>query len=475
MSGPPIVVDLDGTLTPTDTLVESTLKAVRQAPANLLRLPLWLMKGRAGFKARVAECAGIDAATLPYNEPLLAYLREQKADGRRLILASAAHHSIVDRVAAHLGLFDHSIATRDAGNLKGVVKLHAIREAVGEDFSYAGDSPADLPIWREASSAILVGASRGTAAAARKLTEVEREFPGPRIEATTLLSALRVHQWLKNLLLFVPLMTAFAFFDPAKLLSALFAFLAFSFVASATYIVNDVLDIEADRRHPSKRHRVFAAARMPIPQGLALSAALLVAGLLIAAGVSTPFLLTLIVYLAVTSAYTWALKGYVLIDVIILSLLYALRILAGGVALDVPISAWLLAFSVFMFFSLALIKRCGELVALERLGETAARGRDYRVSDLAILWPIGTSSAVASIVIFGLFINDPDTQQRYQTPELLWLAALALIYWQTRLWVKTSRSEMHDDPVVYSIRDRGSRLTILAVAAIVLAAHFIGI
>lgn len=473
MTGRPIVVDLDGTLTPTDTLVESTVKAVRQAPSNLLRLPFWLLAGRAGFKARVAGQTTLDASALPYNEALLAYLREQKAGGRPLILASAAHHSIVDAVAEHLGLFDHRISTRDTGNMKGETKLKAIRESIGDDFTYAGDHMVDLPIWRAASSAILVGASSRTTAAARSVTTVEKEFPKPPLRPKTLVSALRVHQWLKNFILFVPLVTSFSFLTPAKLINAVLAFLAFSIVASATYVMNDILDVENDRRHPRKRGRPFAAGALPITHGIALALALLLAGLLLAARISEPLLLSLIAYVALTTTYSWVLKAYILIDVIALSLLYALRILAGSLTIDVPVSAWLLAFSVFMFFSLALIKRCSELVMLDQRGADATQGRDYRVSDLAILWPIGTGSAVASVVVFGLFINDPVTQGRYQTPELLWLAALALIYWMTRLWVKTSRGEMHDDPVVYSVKDRGSRTTILAVVAITIAAHFI--
>lgn len=468
----PLVVDLDGTLTPTDTLVESVIRLVRQSPLNLLRLPIWLFQGRAAFKEQVARHAKLATDILPYREPLLAYLRAEKDKGRRIVLATAAHHSIAQGVARHLGLFDTVLATDAQHNLKGRNKLAAIQSEVGPDFVYAGDAKADLPIWEKARGAVLVGASRSVSASARQLTTIEQEFPrepaGLRVWAKTL----RVHQWLKNVLLFVPLLTAFHFTDPGKLAIAALAFAAFSLAASATYIVNDLWDLESDRVHQRKRARPFASAKIPIFNGLVAAAVLLAVGLALAATLSPAFLLMLILYVCLTSAYSWVLKEYVLIDVIMLSLLYTLRILAGAVAIDVPTSSWLLAFSVFMFLSLALVKRCSELVALDQIGQPAPRGRDYRVTDLVVLWPLGMASAMSAVVVFGLFISTPDTQARYATPNLLWIVALGLIYWLARLWVKTARQEMHDDPVVYAIRDRGSRVTVIAMGLTLLASHF---
>ncbi len=189
--------------------------------------------------------------------------------------------------------------------------------------------------------------------------------------------------------------------------------------------------------------------------------------------VSQGFFLMLLLYLVLTSAYSWGLKEYVLIDVLMLSLLYTLRILAGSVAVGIATTFWLLAFSVFMFLSLALVKRCSELVSYDQIGKAATRGRDYRVSDLAVLWPLGVGAALSAVVIFGLFISAPETQTRYATPHLLWLVAIGLIYWLARLWIKTSRGEMHHDPVIYAIKDRASRITILAIIITMLVAHFL--
>lgn len=469
----PLVVDLDGTLTPTDTLVESLVKVVKQSPLNLIRIPLWLMRGRAGFKEAIANQVSISGELLPYREPLLDYLREEKQKGRKIVLATAAHHSIAHNVANHLKLFDLVLATKVGRNLKGNAKLQAIQENVGDAFVYAGDSQADLPIWKAAQAAVLVDVSGDTAQAVRRDVQIEREFPGESGGLGVWVKALRVHQWLKNLLLFVPLLTAFSFFDLGKLTAMVVAFLAFSFAASATYIVNDLWDLESDRAHPRKRHRPFAGACLPVLNGLAVAAGTLLLALVLAFSISKGFLLMLVLYLVLTSAYSWVLKEYVLIDVLMLSLLYTLRILAGSVAIGISTSSWLLAFSVFMFLSLALVKRCAELVSLEETGTATTRGRDYRVTDLVVLWPLGVGSALSAVVVFGLFISSPDTQARYGTPQMLWLVAIGLIYWLARLWVKTSRGEMHDDPVIYAVKNHGSRITVLAMVCVMLMAHFL--
>lgn len=469
----PIVVDLDGSLTPTDTLVESIIKLIRKSPLNLLRLPFFLMRGRAEFKDAVAAQVGILASSLPYHEPLLTYLRDEQQRGRRVILATAAHMRIAQSVSAHLGIFDQVLATEAGHNLKGKAKLEAIQKNIGMDFVYAGDSKADVPIWIAAKSAILVGVSPHIGALVRPHTPIEREFSREAVGIRDWARALRVHQWLKNLLLFVPLLTAFSFLDTAKLTTLVAAFLSFSLAASATYIVNDLWDLENDRAHARKKSRPFASARIPILHGLLAAAVSLAIAMALAFWVSQAFLGMLLTYLVITSAYSWTLKNYVLIDVLTLALLYTLRILAGSVAVSISPSTWLLAFSVFVFLSLALVKRCAELVTLGEAGISQTRGRDYRVADLAVLWPLGLGSAMSAIVVFGLFISADDTQRLYATPELLWLAAIGLIYWLARLWIKTSRGEMHDDPVIYTVKDHGNRIALLGIVLVVLGAHFL--
>ncbi|HEY9101952.1 UbiA family prenyltransferase [Chitinimonas sp.] len=469
----PLVVDLDGTLTPTDTLVESIVLLLKQRPQDLLRLPGWLLNGRAQLKDQVAARTQLPVAGLPWRAELIEYLQAEKARGRRIVLATAAHHDIADLAAQHLGLFDAVLSSDPEHNLKGAAKLEAIRELVGPDFIYVGDSAADLPIWKAANGAVLVGVSRQVARTVREdRTPIEREFPRAPEGLSLWLRALRVHQWLKNLLLFVPMLTAFSFMQPAKLLTMACAFLAFSLVASATYVANDLWDLENDRAHPRKRHRPFASGALPLHHGVAVAALALTSAFLLASTVSQGFTLVLLAYLVLTSSYSWALKGYVLLDVLMLALLYTLRIVAGSVAIGVVTSSWLLAFSVFIFLSLALVKRCSELLLLEQRGNVAARGRDYRVTDLTVLWPLGVGAALSSIVVFGLFLSAPETQARYASPQLLWLVAFGLIYWLGRLWIKTARGEMHDDPVLFAVKDRGSRLTVAAIVLTTLVARF---
>lgn len=467
-----LVVDLDGTLTPADTLMEAVVRLVKQSPFQLVQLVLQLLMGKAAFKRYVAANSALSPETLPYREELLDYLRRQKRQGRRLILATASHKTVADSVARHLGIFDDVLAT-DTTNLKGKNKLKAIRQVTDRDFAYAGDSAADMPIWAATKAAVLVDTSPATTKAVRQTKPIEAEFPKDPVSLGTWAKTLRIHQWSKNLLIFVPLLTAFSFLDVGKLIDSVVAFVAFSLTASATYIVNDLWDLDSDRNHPRKKLRPIASARISIVAASAAAAACLAAGFALAWMLSAQFFMMLVLYSAFTSVYTWVLKRYVLIDVIALSLLFTIRIIAGSVAIDVATSTWLLAFSMFLFLSLSIVKRCSELVSLDKSGGSVASGRDYHVSDLKILWPLGTASAISAVVVFCLFISSPDSIARYASPVALWLVALGLVYWLSRLWIKTARGEMHDDPVVYAIKDAASWIVILFMVATMIVAYYV--
>jgi 4-hydroxybenzoate polyprenyltransferase len=471
----PLVVDLDGTLTPTDTLAESVVQLIRRNPLDAFLLPVWACRGIACLKSTVARRIRIAAERLPYRADLLAYLHEQKAQGRSIVLATAAHRSIAEGVAGHLKLFDQVIATDESANAKGEEKLRQIRAAVGRDFVYAGDSSADQPIWASAKAAVLVDVAPRVERRVRETTPVERTFCDEPVTAALWLKAIRAHQWLKNLLIFVPLLTAFSLFESSRMADAVLAFVAMSLAASATYIVNDLWDLESDRAHPRKRSRPFASGDISIVRGVLAVALLFTASAIIALCASYAFAGMLAGYIVLTSLYSGWLKSRVLIDVVMLSVLYTWRILAGSVAVHIAISKWLLAFSIFTFLSLALVKRCSELVSLQSDGATASPGRDYRVSDLVVLWPIGLSATLSAVVVFGLFISAPETASRYATPGLLWFVALILTYLLCRLWIKTVRGAMHDDPVVYVMRDRKSCVLVAMVIAIMLLAHFVHI
>jgi 4-hydroxybenzoate polyprenyltransferase/phosphoserine phosphatase len=466
----PIVVDLDGTLTCTDTLWETLFALARERPLALAFSLLQLRQGRAAFKAHLVSQTVIDCHALPLNTELVAWLHAEKAAGRSLVLATASDRRIAQAVADHVGLFDDVLASDGRRNLKGPAKAAALVERFGQgSFDYAGDSRADLPVWAAARQAIVVG-GEDLARRAAHVAEVTRRFaPPPRTAA--LLKALRPQQWVKNLLLFLPLLAAHQLGDGSALLAATLAFAVFSLTASSVYLLNDLLDLAADRAHPRKRHRPFAAGVLPPALGAVLSPLLL----LIAFGLSLlflPWLFTLILggYYLLTTAYSFGLKRKPVVDVILLAALYTVRVIAGAAAVSVAASFWLLAFSMFIFLSLALSKRYTELDSLRQRGELTAAGRGWHVDDLPLVQTLGTGAGLIGVLVLALYIDSEPARRLYATPEALWLICPLLLYWISRLWFKTHRGEMHDDPVVFALRDRISLMIGALTLGIVLLA-----
>ncbi len=457
---PALVVDLDDTLIRTDLLMESVFQLLKRRPALTLALPLWLARGRAHLKQRLAEQVQFDPAALPYRDSVLELLRSARSEGRRTVLASASHANWVKPVAAHLQLFDQVLASDGEINLKGARKLEAIRREIGtQAFAYAGDCAADLPIWAEAAEAIAVNPSpvveRTLHSSGRAVRVLRDEIP-PRWRVW--LKALRVHQWSKNSLLFVPLVAGHVYQESAPWLQALQGFFAFSLLASSVYVLNDLLDLESDRRHATKRRRPFAAGTLPVHHGL-LAFPLLVLGAGAAAwSLPTAFTGVLAAYLAVNLAYTFRLKKLLMIDVVALAALYTVRILAGGEAAGIPVSSWLLACSTFFFFGLALVKRYTELLRVDASGR--AHGRGYRKEDQGVVLTLGVASSLLAVVVLALYLNSENVLRMYQHPDRLWLATPLLLYWVSRMWVLTHRGEIDDDPVLFAIRDVETYITL---------------
>lgn len=466
----PLVVDLDGTLVLGDTLHESLLGLLSSRPWQLLALPAWLAGGKAHFKQAVAAHQAIDPATLVYNQPLLDWLASQR-DHRDLVLCTAADARVAEAVAAHLGLFDAVIASDGDTNLGGERKAHRLVERYGDKgFDYVGNDRADLPVWRHSHTAIVCNATAAVARDAAAIGNVGHTFPSRTGGAGAWLRALRLHQWAKNLLLFVPLLTAHLVFEPAAVVNVLLAFLAFGLCASSVYLLNDLMDLAADRRHPRKRRRPFAAGHLSVLSGLGVAAMLLVAAFALAvATLPQNFVLTLAGYYLLTCAYSFRLKRVEMLDVVILAALYTSRIIAGAVALDVELSFWLLAFSMFLFLSLALLKRHTELVTLRDLGQTHASGRGYHADDLPLVATFGASAGYASVLVFALYINSPASAALYSRPELLWLLCPMLLFWIGRVWLLSHRRRMHDDPLVFALTDWVS-LLVLVVSLITVGA-----
>jgi 4-hydroxybenzoate polyprenyltransferase len=460
----PLCVDLDGTLIKSDSLFDAICKFLHRNPARFWQLPLWLAGGRARLKAEVARRAPLDPARLPYNTELLSYLRAERREGRQLYLATGADGALAERVAAHLGIFAGVLASDGTTNLTSGKKLALLKARFG-GFDYIGNSRADLPLLVDAQQRMVANPTLGLCVALRvRRIPVVREFIDRRPLPRTLLKAIRIHQWAKNVLLVAPLLMSHKL-NPAAIVAVVAAFFCFSFMASASYLFNDLLDIDSDRRHPAKRFRPFAAGDLPVTGGIALAVGLITASVAILPWLPRQFALWLAVYIVATTAYSFYLKQVALVDVLMLSGLYTLRLLAGGAATGTPISHWLAGFSIFLFLSLAMVKRFSELENLRARGLTASHGRGYLAADLEQIRSFGTASATAAVVVFSLYITRPDVEAFYKHAGRLWLIVPLMLYWLYRVWLLGSRGEMDCDPVIFALRDRLS----LVVGAFVLA------
>ena len=479
----PLCVDLDGTLVRSDTLIDSAIALARQSPLLLLNLPGWLRGGKAALKQHITQAVTLDVDHLPYNQMLLRYLEEQHAGGRTLYLATAADRVLAQRVADQIGLFSGILASDGTHNLAGINKLTAFQQRFPQGFCYIGNASADLPLLRACAAAgaevLVANPTRGLLNGLRAQAIVPtRTFMDRASPLRAWLKAIRLHQWAKNVLIFLPLLLAHVR-SVGLIAGAVVAFLAFGLCASATYIINDLLDIEADRVHPRKRRRPFAAGDLSALYGLAVVGLFFVGALLLALAVPRvvsalspasalprpfSFLGWLLFYTVTTLAYSLRLKRALLIDVIVLSGLYTIRILAGSAATGVGVSTWLAGFSIFFFLSLAFVKRFAELESLKARGGVTSVGRGYHVEDIEQLRSFGSSSAYASVVVFTLYISNlSNAHELYQHSTRLWLLVPVLLLWLSRLWLLASRGQLDEDPVVYAITDKRS----LALGALV--------
>lgn len=465
----PLVVDLDGTLLRSDLLIETFVAALARRPLAALRALAALARGKAALKSRLAQETVLDIARLPWHAGLLHRLRLEREAGRKIYLASASNRTLVDAVAAELGLFDGVFASDERTNLKGPEKAALLRREFGPGgFDYVGNESADFAVWADAARVIVAGGSPGLVRAVKRrwpdadLIETE---PGG---AADYLKALRPHQWLKNLLLFVPVLAAH---ETAAGVwgTTLLAFVSFCLCASSAYCLNDLIDVGRDRSHPTKRARPLAAGRIPLLGAFWLCLASLAGSLALATLVGPPFAAALAAYGVSTVAYSLWLKRLMMIDVVTLGCLYGLRLVAGSAAALVPLSSWLAAFALFLFCSLAIVKRLTELISRSADGQIEESGRGYSLQDLPVLQALAAASGFTAILVLALYLNSPAVAALYQTPDRLWLLCVVLIYWIGRVLILTHRGEMHDDPVVFAATDRASLICCALATAIVLA------
>lgn len=458
----PLVVDLDGTLIRSDLLVESGLMFARQHPLRSLAPLVWLASGKAHLKGQLAKYTELEIAGLPYDSRVLDLIEEERAKGRQIILATASHRIFADQVAQHVKLFDRVLATEGDTNLSARKKRDRLVQEFGDKgFDYVGNSADDLPVWASARRAYVVNPERGVEERARALGNVERVIPSETNVLRGWVKAMRFHQWMKNLLVFVPLLASHRLGHVDLLFNGLLAFLFFGLCASSVYLLNDMLDLPDDRQHATKRKRPFASGVLSLQSGLLAFPALLVAAFAGSLWLLPPmFVVALAGYYGMTLAYSLVLKRRMVVDVITLAMLYTVRIVAGTFAFAVSATFWMLAFSMFIFLSLALVKRYAELHEGRSRGKTqAARGRGYYADDLPMLASLGGAAGYMSVMVLALYIQDQNTMALYRHPEVIWLACPLMLFWISRTWLMTHRGEMHEDPVVFAIKDKISLAT----------------
>ena len=451
-------MDLDGTLVAADTTAESLFELLKTAPWKIAALLVAWMGGRPKLKRYLAQTAPVDPASLPYRDEVLTLMSEAREEGRKILLVTGSDQATADAVAAHLGQFDEAIGSDGKTNLKAHRKAELLVSRFGKGgFRYLGDSRADLPVWNAANEALMVCPSlRTRRAAERSLSKTVVLVERPKKLAAAV-RELRPHQWAKNILLFVPLYFSHLYSDLSLVFTAVMAFFAFSFCASSIYVLNDLVDLPSDRLHPRKRKRPLAAGTLSIPEGIALSLAALALSMTLAVVcVNQRFVLVLLGYVALTTAYSFVLKQKMIVDVLTLASLFTYRVMAGGVAVDVKLSPWLLAFSIFFFTSLAFVKRYSELIQVKGDGGDSLKGRNYVPADIPIISSAGPAAGLLAVLVFALYINSPVMLRYYSVPEALWGICLILVYWIIRIWFLAARGRMHDDPVLFAVKDRVS-------------------
>ena len=461
----PLFVDLDGTLLKTDTLLESALILIKKQPWRVFSFISWSLKGKANLKQQIAFQVNLNVELLPFNEEFLSFLKKRKKDGQKIILATAANEKFANLIADYLGIFSDVLASNKSTNLKAEKKLNLIIQKNGKkDFIYAGNAIEDLPIWSKATEVIVVNTRPGIIRKITNTGKVPIVFSDSKKIYKNFLRSIRIHQWAKNLLVFGPLITSHKFTDLNLITNSIVACLSFCFCASSVYLLNDILDLENDRCHPSKRFRPFAAGDLSLKAGIFWIPIILCISLLSAYLLNPNLFALLVFYFFLTLIYSFLLKKVPLIDVITLSFLYTLRIFYGGTAISVVISQWLLSFSIFLFISLAFMKRATELShSIER--EEDSKGRGYLPKDLELLNIFGIASGYLSVIVFALYVDSSNVKILYRNPQMLWIICVFLFYWLSRMWLKVYRGEMLDDPVLFAIKDKTSYILLFLIAA----------
>ncbi|MFG6661016.1 UbiA family prenyltransferase [Sulfitobacter sp. 915] len=462
-----LVVDLDGTLLRTDMLHENFWSAFSRDWRTPIFAVTALSKGRAALKKRMSFDADIDITTLPYDAGVVEYIHRWRARGGRTALVTASDVEQARSIAAHLDIFDEVYGSDGNRNLKGPEKARFLNQTFGmRGYDYIADASADMAVWKDARRSITVNAPDALRKQVDGLGQGSEHLETTTRSGKFYCHALRPHQWLKNILVFIPMLAGHQI-NAVSVFQSLLAFFAFSVIASSVYVLNDLLDLKADRAHTRKSQRPFASGRIPLAHGAYMFAGLIAVGALLAASLGGMFILAMLAYFGLTTVYSLTLKRRVVVDIITLAGLYTMRLAAGAVAVGIPLSIWLMAFSVFIFFSLACVKRQAELVDGAARGQLTASGRGYHVEDLPLISMMAMSSGFVAVLVLMLYVNSPEVQQLYSNPLALLGICAVMLYWISRIVMLTHRGHMDDDPVVFAAKDRNSQICILVIAAFV--------
>lgn len=451
-----LCVDLDGTLIRSDMLLETFLSLAKQNPLRALIAPFWLLRGKANLKHQIAKSVKFDPALLPYNQEVIEFIAEEKAKGRKVVLATASNQELAQAIAEHLGLFDEVLASSETANRVGKSKLLEIKERYAR-FDYAGNEKRDLHIWKDADKSILVSSNKGLVNSLKKRIDFEKIIEREEKLILNILKAMRVHQWVKNTLLFAPLLFAHEF-SQGLFLKALYAFFSFGLCASSFYIFNDLMDISSDRAHPKKKDRPFASGALSITTGIILIPLLLAGSVGLSLLTEPGFFTALVTYAVLTTVYSTTLKKIMVLDLLILSSFYTIRLFAGALATNVVISEWLLGFSMFLFISLGCVKRFSELYEMRKRDEVKAKGRGYVLDDLEPIAHLGSACGYISVLVMALYVSSDEVRALYHNPGYLWFVCPILFYWIARVWILAHRGQMNEDPIVFALSDVTSYL-----------------
>ncbi|EGG93426.1 integral membrane protein [gamma proteobacterium IMCC1989] len=466
-----LAVDLDGSLINTDLLHESVIKLVFTKPWLIAFLPFWLLSGKAYLKQQLDKAVTLDTEHLPWNLELIQYLETEKKAGRTIVLCTGSWQSLADKIASRFSFFTAAYGSSSEINLTGSDKANFLIEHYGEkNFSYVGNESLDVKIWQHAKSAVVVNASSTLIDKASAVCTVEKVISSDQsLSIRSILKQIRIHQWVKNALIFVPLITSHQLSDAGLFINATIAFIAYGLCASATYIINDLADLTSDRKSDKKKNRPLACGKITIPQGIIISAILLLSSLTVAAQLNVWFLFSLLTYIAVTLSYSFKLKRLQSLDITILASLFTLRIISGALAVEILPSFWLLAFSMFIFLCLALIKRLSEVINNQEKysKETKLSGRGYYIGDFQVLMSLATASGMLSVLVFAMYINSPETILLYSEPYALWLLCPLFAYWIIRIIIMASRGEVDEDPILFAIKDSRSWVTGILILLII--------